>query len=167
MGSRYEVIYPARAGVLFDGGLNTKFERSIIPDNESPDCLNVVFTNGAVATRGGTSKLNTTAVGSFVFDGLYTRRGDDSAETMIAFAGGSAWGLAGTTFTTIGSAQSVFTTANRVAAAQYRNNLFIGNGGVIPYKWNGSDFTRHGVYPLTNTVSIMCAAAGVIFSRVR
>lgn len=164
MGSRYEVIYPARAGVLFDGGLNTKFERSIIPDNESPDCLNVVFTNGAVATRGGTSKLNTTAVGSFVFDGLYTRRGDDSAETMIAFAGGSAWGLAGTTFTTIGSAQSVFTTANRVAACQYRNNLFIGNGGVIPYKWNGSDFTRHGVYPFTNTVSLACAGAGNIQS---
>jgi hypothetical protein len=164
MGARTEVIYPARGSVLFDGGLDTKFEKSIIPDNESPDCLNVVFTNGAVATRPGTSKFNTTAVGSFVFDGLYTRRGDDNAETMIAFAGGSAWQLAGTTFSTIGSGQSVFTSGNRVAAALYRNNLFIGNGGVIPYKWNGSDFTRHGVYPLTNTLSAVCAGAGNIQS---
>lgn len=162
MGSRTEVVFPARGSVLFDGGLDTKFEKSNIPDNESPDCLNVVFTNGAVATRPGSSKLNTAAIGSFVFDGLYTRRGDDNAETMIAFAGGTAWQLTGTSFITIGSAQSVFTVGNRVGAALYRNNLFIGNGGVIPYKWNGSDFTRHGVYPLTNTASAVSTGAGDI-----
>src|SRR3990167_6778826 len=160
----YEAVFPNRGVILFDGGLNTKFEKSIIPDNESPDCLNVVFTNGAVATRPGSSKLNTTTVGTFVCDGIYTRRDDDGSETMVAFHGGTARALATTTFITIGSGQSVFTAGVRVACTQYRDNLFIGNGGVNPYKWNGSDFTRHGVYPLTNTVSIACAGAGNIQS---
>lgn len=144
----------------FDGGLNSKFERTIIEDNESPDCLNVVFSNGAVETRDGSTKLNTAAIGSFVGDGIYTRRDDTGAETMIVFAGGTAWQLGGTSFTTIGSAQSVFTAGIRVAAAQYEGNLFIGNGGVIPYKYNGAHFTRHGVYPPTGTAVAASNAAG-------
>lgn len=164
MGSKYEVVYPSNGVVLFDGGLDTKFEKSILPDNESPDCLNVIFKNGAVETRPGTSKLNTTTVGTFVCDGLYTRRDDDGSETMIAFHGGTARALATTTFITIGSGQSVFTAGIRVAATQYRDCLFMGNGGVVDYKWNGTDFTRHGVYPLTNVLSAACAGAGNIQS---
>lgn len=158
--AQYEVLYPPKGVVLFDGGLSTKFEKSIIPDNESPDCRNVVFTNGAVATRAGSSKLNTTTVGTFTCDGIYTRRDDDGSETMIAFHGGTARALAGTTFNTIPSALSVFTAGIRVASTQYRDNIFFGNGGVIPYKYNGSDFTRHGVYPPTNTISALTNGAG-------
>jgi hypothetical protein len=131
--------------MLFDGGLNNKFERSIIAENESPSCANVVFTNGAVETRGGALKLNTAAIGSFVGDGLYTRHDSSGAETMVAFAGGTMWGLTGTSFITIGSAQSVFTAGIRVGTTQYENHMFIGNGGVTPYKYNGTAFTRHGV----------------------
>ncbi len=158
--SQFRRIYPKSGRILLDGGQNSKFERSIIEDNESPDCANVIFTNGAVETREGAQKLNTTAIGSFVFDGLYTRRTNTGSETMVAFAGGSAWQLAGTTFSTIASAQSVFTTGARVATAQYENHLFIGNGGVIPYKYNGTDFTRHGVYPPVTTHSVATGAAG-------
>ncbi len=145
MVAEFNIIYPAKGRQLLDGGLNTKFERSIIPENESPDCLNVVFANGSVATRAGSSKLNTAAIGSFVGDGLYTRRDNTTAETMVAFAGGSAWQLGTTTFTTIPSAQSVFTAGVRVGTAQFENHMFIGNGGVTPYKYNGAHFTRHGV----------------------
>lgn len=142
----FDIVYPPSGKLTFDGGLSTKFERSIIPDNESPDCYNVVFTNGAVATRAGSTKLNTTAVGSFVGDGIYTRRDNTGAETMVVFAGGTAWALTGTsTFATIASAQSVFTAGVRVATAQYENHMFIGNGYVTPYKYNGAHFTRHGV----------------------
>jgi hypothetical protein len=158
--SEFRRIYPKTGRILLDGGKNSKFERSIIEDNESPDCANVIFTNGAVETREGAQKLNTTAIGSFVFDGLYTRRTNSGSETMVAFAGGSAWQLAGTTFSTLSSAQSVFTVGARVAAAQYENHMFIGNGGVIPYKYNGTDFTRHGVYPPTTTHSVATGAAG-------
>ncbi len=161
MPAEYNVIYPGQTKqVLFDGGLDTKFEKSLIPDNESPDCANVIFKNGAVETRPGTSKLNTTSVGTFVCDGLYTRRDNTNQETMIAFHGGTARAFNGTSFITIGSAQSVFTAGIRVAAAQYLNNIFFGNGGVIPYKWNGTDFTRHGVYSPTNTVSALTNGAG-------
>lgn len=145
MADGYDIVFPAKGRQLLDGGKNSKYERSIIPDNESPDCLNVVFGNGAVATRPGAVKLNTSAIGSFVCDGLYTRRDNTGAETMVAFAGGTAWQLATTTFSTIASAQSVFTAGVRVGTAQYQNHMFIGNGYVTPYKWNGVAFTRHGV----------------------
>lgn len=145
----------------FDGGLNSKFERAIIAENESPSCANVRFTNGAVETRGGITRLNTTAIGSFVGDGLYTKRdASTTAETMVAFAGGTMWQLEVSTFTTIASAQSVFTAGVRVGTTQYENHMFIGNGGVTPYKYNGAYFTRHGVPAPTTTMSVASNGAG-------
>jgi hypothetical protein len=163
--SDWNIVYPAKGRLTFDGGHNTKFERALIPPNESPDCLNVVFSAGAVETRGGTNKLNTTAVGSFAVDGLYTRHANDGSETMVVFAGGTAWDLTGTsTFATIGSAQSVFTAGQRVACAEFENCLFVGNGGVTPYKWNSVAFTRHGVPPATGalTIASITTAGGVL-----
>jgi hypothetical protein len=165
MTAKYDVTYPPRGRVALDGGLNTKYERSLIPDNESPSCLNVVFTNGAVETRAGSTKLNTAAVGSFAFDGVYTRRDSSGSETMVVFAGGTAWGLAGTSFSTIASAQSVFTAGSRVGTAQYENHMFIGNGGVTPYKYNGTAFTRHGVpVPSLSGFSGVVSATGGTFA---
>jgi hypothetical protein len=146
MSSRTEIVYPKNGRITFDGGLCSKYERSIIPDNESPDCQNVVFNNGAVETRAGSSRLNTTSVGSFVGDGIYTRHDSAGNQTMVVFAGGTAWALTGTsTFATIASAQSVFTAGVRVGTAEYENHIFVGNGGVTPYKYNGTNWTRHGV----------------------
>lgn len=155
-------ISPPKGRYFFDGGLNTKFDRTIIADNESPDARNVVFSNGSVATRDGFSKVNSNAIGSFVIDGLYTRHNNSGGQTMVAFAGGSAWTLAGATFSTIPSAQSVFTAGVRVVGVEYQQHLFIGNGGVIPYKYNGTDFTRHGVYPPTSTMTVATSSAGVL-----
>ena len=160
--SRNFHVYPRQGRIAFDGGLNNKYERSLILDNESPDCGNVTFDNGAVASREGYAKLNATAIGSFIGDGLYTRRTRTGGETMVAFAGGTAWTLNTNTFVTIGSAQSVFTAGVRVASTQYENHLFAGNGGVIPYKWNGTDWTRHGVYPPTTTMTAASAATGAV-----
>jgi len=157
---RYDIVYPPKGRVVLDGGLNNKFERSQIDDNETPDCAGVVFGSRAAETWGGASKLNATAIGSFVGDGLYTRHDDAGAETMVAFAGGTAWTWEGATFATIASAQSVFTAGVRVAAAEYENHMFIGNGGVTPYKYNGTDFTRHGVPAASGAVSIVTAGTG-------
>jgi hypothetical protein len=151
--SRERYFYPSvgQDRVLLDGGLNNKFDPNLIEDSESPDCKNVVFGEGSVGTRQGYVKLNSNVIGgtgnSFVGDGLYTRRSRTGVETMVAFAGGSAWTWDTNTFATIPSAQSVFTAGVRVATAQYENHMFVGNGGVIPYKYNGTDWTRHGVYP--------------------
>jgi len=152
-------IFPPNGRQFFDGGLNNKFERSIIDGNESPDCANVVFENGAVGTRYGVTKINST-IGSFVGDGIHTRRDNTGAETMIVHAGGTSWGWTGSTFTTIGSAQSVWTAGQRVGSVQQENHIFFGNGGVIPYKWNGTDFTRHGAYPPTTTFTAATAPTG-------
>jgi hypothetical protein len=155
-------IYPPKGAILFDGGLNTKFEKAIIQDNESPDCANVIFQNGAVETRQGAQKLNTTSVGSFVGDGLFTRRGSDNAETMIAWAGGRMFTLGGTTFSSVPSATSVFTAGVRMAAVMQEDYMFFCNGNVIPYKWNGAEFTRHGVYPPTSTSTVASQSAGAL-----
>lgn len=146
MSRGFSKTYPSDSDlVLCDGGLNTKFDRAIIPDNESPDCLNVVFTNGAVETRPGASALNTTAVGSFKCDGLYVRHANTGSETMVAAFGGTLYTLGGTTFTAIASSVSAFTAGVRICAAEYENRMFIGNGFVDPYKFDGTNFTRHGV----------------------
>jgi hypothetical protein len=140
--SGFDIVFPDKSRQQLDGGKNSKFTRSIIQPNESPDCLNVTFSDGAVATRGGVAKLNTAAIGSFVGDGLYVRHTSTQTETMVAFAGGSAWALAGTSFVTIGSSQSIYTPGDRVGAAEYENHLFIGASGVTAMKWNGRSSRR-------------------------
>ena len=153
--------YPPKDRVQFDGGLNNKFEKSIILDNESPDCLNVIFDEGSVETRGGTTKFNTTAVGSYVCDGLYTRHNNQGSETMVAWYNGSMYALTGTsTFTAVGSAASVFTAGQRVYADEYENYIFFGHGGSTPYKYNGA-FTRHGIPAPTATMTAATAPTGV------
>ncbi len=166
-GPTFDVVYPPRERATFDGGLNNKYPRSVIEDNESPDCVNVVFSGGAVETRGGSTLLNTTAIGTFAGDGLYTRHDNTGAETMVAFCKGSAWALTGaSTFTTIPSAQSVFTAGVRVGATEYENHLFVGNGGVPPYKYDGTYFTRHGVPAPTTTLSVASNGTGGISASV-
>lgn len=138
--------YPAKGRIEFDGGLDNKFEVSIIPDNESPDCANVIFTNGSVGTREGSTKLNTAAVSAQTFNGIYTRRANDGVgETLCVWAGTDMFYLATTTFITVPSAQSVYGAGNRIAAVNFQNYLFIGQSGVTPYKYDGTGFTRHGI----------------------
>jgi hypothetical protein len=107
--SRFDVIYPPRGEVTFDGGTNAKYSRALIPENQSPDNLNCVPEGNAVSTRGGTQKLNTAAVGSFAIDGLFTRHTTAGSESMVMWAGGSYWVLSGTSFSTVPSGQSHWT----------------------------------------------------------
>lgn len=160
--SNFRKIFPPSSKILFDGGLNTKFEKSLLNDNESPDCMNVVFTAGSVGTRNGFAKVNTASVGSFVCDGLVVRNGSNSSETMVGFYGGHGYTLNGTSMVTIPSAQSLHTAGVRMGFAQMENHLFIGNGNVSPHKYNGTDFTLHGVMPATQTASYFTGAAGVL-----
>jgi uncharacterized protein (UPF0254 family) len=155
-------VYPSSTGqgkLFFDGGLSSKYDRSMIQDNESPDCLNVEFDDGGVGTRQGISQLNTTTVGTFACDGLFTRRADNSSETMVAFYGGRMYGLIGaSTFTSIPSATSVFTAGVDVYAVQAESYLFVGNGST-PYKYN-EHFTRHGIPAPASALSAISLAVG-------
>lgn len=160
---RVDVVYPKNKRQGLDGGKNSKFDPQLIADNESPDCLNVIFNNGAVETRGGSSKFNSTSVGSYVGDGLYTRHDRSGAESMCAWFNGTMYVNNGNvTFVTASSAQSIFTAGVRVCASEYENYIFFGNGGTLPYKYANGDFTRHGIYPPTITHTAASTAVGVL-----
>jgi hypothetical protein len=164
MANYFNVAYPPNEDYIrFNGGKNSKIQKNIIIDNQSPDCLNVIINDDSVQTRPATSKFNTTPVGSFACDGFYTRHERNStAETMVAWFGGSLHAITGsTTFTTIPSAQSIYTAGTKVFAVEYQNNMFFGGGsGNLPYKWNGTDFTRHGAYPPTANNMVVNSGAG-------
>lgn len=147
MGKRFNRRYPARDRIYLDGGLNSKYSRQLIQDNESPDCANVVFDDGAAGTRGGSQKLNSAAVGSFACDGLYTRNDIAGSQSMCAWFGGSLYTWNGASFATVPSAQSIYTAGQRVFAAEYENYIFFCNGNNTAYKYGGDSdtFTRHGV----------------------
>lgn len=161
MPSNFSITYPGKGRIKFDGGLNNKYEKQLIETNESPECQNVIFTEGGVETRGGTDKVNTAAVGTFAGEGLYTRHTNDGNQTMVGFWNGTMYTLVGTSFITVGSAQSVFTAGGRIGATEYENYLFVGNGNVDPYKYNEA-FTRHGIPAPTATSTAASGGTGVI-----
>ena len=158
--SDHDILYPAKQRQGFDGGKNNKYEKHLIQDNESPDALNVVFNNGAVETRLGTSKFNTASVGSFIGDGLYTRTDRTGSQSMCAWWNGTLYVNSGTSFFTVPSAQSIFTAGIRVGSAEQENYIFFGNG-TTPYKYNG-DFTRHGIPAPTQTATVASNATGSV-----
>lgn len=155
-------VFPSAGGrQQIDGGLNDKYAASIIENNESPDVLNVIYTAGAVETRQGVTKLNTTACGSFACDGIYSYRRSDGAESMCVFFGDLMYTLSGTTFYTVPSAQSVFTHGSRIASEQLENYIFFCNGNTSPYKYNGY-FTRHGNVAPTQTAAVASNGVGAL-----
>ncbi len=154
----FRIVYPLES---FDGGLNNKYEPNIIADNESPDCLNVVYDDrGGVQTRGGMSKANSTSVGSHTAQGLFTARFNDRTEKMIGVWNGTFYTYGTNTFVTIGSGQSVYTAGTRVDGVRAQNYIFFGNGYSQPYKYNGTEFTRHGVTPPNSTATAHSGTAG-------
>ena len=158
--------YPQKGRLSFDGGLNNEFERALIQDNESPSCANVVFSDGAVATREGVSKFNTAPVGSYVCDGLYVRHDNDGGQTMVAWYNGTLYQMAVTTFSTVPSAQSIYSAGASVYSAEYENYIFFGNGSQTPYKYGGDShsFTRHGVHAATTTMTVATAGTGSVLT---
>lgn len=137
------IEYPLKA---FDGGLNSKYESYTVADNESPSCLNAYANDlGGVQTRYGSSKFNTTAVGSFANHGLYTLRYDSGNQTMVGWWNGTLYANASTTFVTVASAQSIYTAGQPVCSVMYQDLAFFGNGYSTNYKYNGTDFTRMGI----------------------
>ena len=137
----------------FDGGLNTRDELRQIEDAETPDCLNVVFEDRTVKTRQGSTQLNTAAVGSYTADGLYAANYNNGNQSMIAVWDDTAYVLSGTSFQTIGSSQGLYTAGSQVAFCMYLDVVFMGQGPTTPYKYNGTEFTRHGVPEPGNTTS--------------
>lgn len=147
----------------FDGGLNSRHETGQIHHTESPDCLNVVFDDRTVKTREGSSDLTTSGIGSFSCDGLFTVNYNSGNQSMVAFWDDSAYALSGTTFVTIGSSQGLYSGGTRVDASMYLDVIFFGQGNT-PMKYNGTDFTRHGVNEPEYTASYVTAGGSNVLN---
>ena len=158
----HDILYPPKNRVLFDGGLNTKFDNTTIQDNESPSCLNVIFSAGACETRLGSAKLNTAAVSTHACDGLYTKNNTSGSQTMTAWYNGTLHELSGTSFHAVTLSTGIFTAGIRVGSAEYENYRFYGNGGVIPIKYKDGAYTRHGVYPPLSGVTVASTAGSYV-----
>lgn len=161
MAANNNIIYPNNNRVFFDGGLNNKFDVNLIPDNESPDCLNVVFDDGAVSTRLGIATMNswiTDTVGSNICDGLFTRRDSNGSDALISVWGGQVY--AGETATALSEQPASFVTDTRCTAAEYEGYLFIGQSGATPYKIldDNATLTRHGIPVATDSMTAGSAA---------
>lgn len=122
----------------FDGGLNTNDNLSSISPFESPDTLNTIFDeDGAVATRNGSEKWNTTLIGSFAVDW-----GISYNNTMIVWANGVMYrnsGPSGLSFEAITTSSGKFATGVKVAALVYQNILFTSDGTNGPWKYTGAE----------------------------
>jgi hypothetical protein len=158
----FDVVYPPKNRITYDGGKNNKFEKYLIADNESPDSLNCVYENGAVGTRLGSAKFNSTTVGSFVGEGLYTRHANDNTQSMCAWWNGTLHVAGVSTFVSVPSSTSIFTAGGRVCATEYENYIFFHNGQVRGYKYKNLEFTRHGVYPETSQATAVSTAVGTL-----
>lgn len=138
----------------FDGGLFTKVSTINGSMDQSPDLMNVVFDDlGAVETRKGYQKVNTSPVATAPIDLLHSYTRTDGTKDLLVGCGGSIWKLSGTTFQTIPSAISVYSSGERVQSLNFQNKAFFSNGGMTPYKWDGTEFVRWGVPPPTSSFS--------------
>lgn len=154
----------------FDGGLNTSDNPTLIDPTESPDCLNVVFDDrGAVNTRPGSAKWNTTAIGSFPVDW-----GISYSNNQIVWANGTMYttsGVSGTTFTAITQSSGKFSTGVKVAAIVYQNILFTSDGTNGPWKYSGDgNFYNMGIDtpnpPVASGTSAGCVSTGTYYYAV-
>ena len=132
----------------FDGGLNTKTTPLLGGPDQSPDLYNVIFDDlGAVETRRGYSKFNSSLIATAPIDMLHSYVQNNGTKQFLAACNGSFYRASGNTFVTIPSAQAVYTAGVRVQSITFQNKAFLSNGNSTPYKYDGTDFARWGVTP--------------------
>jgi len=147
---------------VFDGGLNTKAAPSALPPNQSPSLLNVVFDNfGAVGTRNGQATPYS-AIASAPIDGITAYRLNNLTSYLVAMCNATLWYQAGTGFSPVAGSTGIFSTGIDVCFLTVQNKLMMTNGYAIPYKWDGTAFTRFGVSAPVGVVSAACAGTGLL-----
>lgn len=139
--ARYSVVISR-----FDGGYNSKVSPLIAPLNESPDLQNVVFDDlGAVETRLGRELFTSAGIASAQIDMLHSFIKDNGTEELMTVCNTTMYRLSGNTAIAVASATSLFTIDVRIQALNYQNQMWMSNGGINPYKWNGTEFTQWGI----------------------
>lgn len=136
----------------FAGGLNTKYNPYDLPDNQSPDLLNVQGTpSGSIATRSGVSTL--ASVGSGTPTGLFALE-TSSASVLVAVVGGVAYSI------TSGGTITALTGGTGMGTARWRFALAgMGTSGVRPaFGVNGTQSPRW--FDITNASGTWTNATG-------
>ena len=152
----------------FDGGLNTKLQNTNTPLNQSPDCQNVQFDDyGAVGTNTGYNVFNTAAIATAPIDGIGKYVDYSGDQKLMVACAGSLWYASGTTFVTVAGSEGLYTSAVDVSMINVDDWVYVSNGSVRPYKYDGTNFQTIGVDPTTVLASAVCNASGVLSGTFR
>lgn len=155
---RYSVTLPR-----FDGGLNTKATPLHGDPDQSPDSQNVIYDDeGAVQTSRGRTRFNSSAIATASIDLLHSYVNNSGTAQLMAACNGNLYRASGNTFVAVASATSVFTKNVGIFAVTFQNKMFMTDGYVNPYKWNGTEFTRMGVPTQENTTTAATGGAGLL-----
>lgn len=136
--------------IPYFGSLDTTSDISLMKDEDSPDCLNVVYDQvQSVLSRKGYIKLLTTAVPSFI-GGMYSLYQSTGVRQLIYGASNHLYKYdnAGGS-TTLTGTPTTFTANQQWSMDEYQDNIYAGNGvdGLISY--NGTTYTiaNSGITP--------------------
>ena len=154
---------------VFDGGLNTKYQDTTTPENQSPQLQDVVFDDfGAVGTRPGYRKLNAAAIATAPIDGLHEYINTGGTRILVAACNGSLYSWGGSTFAIISGTTGVYSAGVDVNMITVDNHVYAQNGWMQPIKWDGSNVTRIGVSGVTeNVASVVSGGAGALIGTYR
>lgn len=134
----------------FSGGWIDRFHSTIIPDNATPDCLNVLFDEQyGITKRQGSIKYNSTAIGTGQkIRRMFTYSKNNGTHYIIANTSWTVYySLGDGNFTPITSGKNssydyMFTVAGDV--------LYASNGNNNVWKWNGTTLTTLDISNSTN-----------------
>jgi hypothetical protein len=127
----------------FSGGKNSTVHSASIGLDEF-DGKNIEIDDfGSVRVVKTYTVLNTDGVGGG--NGAFVFTKNNGTQSFLVAGASSIHSLSGTTFVTISSSEGLFTANINVEFAQFRDIVVISNGGLQPYKYNGTEFTRAGV----------------------
>lgn len=136
--------------VPYFGTLDTTTDMSLMQDEDSPDCLNVVYdTIRSVLSRKGYTKLLTTATPSFI-GGMYPLYQSSGARQLI-YASSNHWykynNAGGSTVLT--GTPATFTADQQWSMDEYQDNVYGGNGtdGLISYNGTTYSIANSGITP--------------------
>lgn len=132
----------------FKKGRDTKHSLFELDGSHGTDVRNISFDDaGALRSRLGVINYNSDVIATAVVDGLYSYTPNTMSANLIAVVDGSAYVATGTAtaFNLINSSSTVWTAGVHVEMHQFQDLLFMSNGYVKPYKFNGTEFTQAGV----------------------
>lgn len=142
----------------FSGGLNSTGNPLNLPDNESPDCLNVDFDKfGSVLKRNGYAQLNTVAFNSgATWTSIYQFRKSDLSSFLIGTCGNKFGTWSSLTGSPTDSTGSVTITAGNNNLWQWITFLdtAVGTNNVDPpIQWTGSSTATAASMPTNVTAA--------------